>query len=208
MLSKKAVLKGPIRQTTKEKKSTDHSYEPESDFDYDSQDRESRTETNAGKQNPTGRPGTNHFERPRRAYKSNVNVVLNQIFDVKSLGEMSIFKNLFQGVESWEVFEFLGAHRTFLQVLKLQMEDRTLNFDIETFKRHDFKAEFLYEPVPRTFICGLIRLKEYRGAEKGQTSFEVTEAEIKALYMSCLLLISVGEIPKKEKSQKPEESSE
>jgi hypothetical protein len=62
--------------------------------------------------------------------------------------------------------------------------------------------------VPRTFICGLIRLKEYRGVKKGQASFEVTEAEIKALYMSCLLLISVGEIPKKEKSQKPEESSE
>ncbi len=130
MFSKIAVTKGPILQTIKEKKSTDHSYEPESDFDFDSQDLEFRTETTAGKQNPTGRPGTNHFERPRRAYKSNVNVVLNQIFDVKSLGEMSIFKNLFQGIESWEVFEFLGAHRTFIQVLKLQMEDRSLNFDI------------------------------------------------------------------------------
>ncbi len=87
---------------------------------------------------------------------------------------MAIFRNLFEGVESWEILEFLGEYHAFLQVLKLQMEDRSLNFHIESFIKNDFKKDFLYEPVPRTFICGLIRLKELREYENGNNNFQVT----------------------------------
>lgn len=108
------------------------------------------------------------------------------------MGEMAIFRNLFEGVETWEILDFLGEYRVFLQVLKLQMEDRSLCFEIDSFINHDFKKDFLYEPVPRTFICGLMRLKELRKSENGNHPFQVTETEIKALFMTSLLLINVG----------------